>query len=287
MAGIEALLKAIDDTLHNEKVVTPGGKGETGLLGAIHFAHWQAPEHGNISEYAWNVAFKAAQLAIALANSLAQEKISNKQLDLAEKWYSHANYKWNRFKKGYMPLEKKLINEAKTLEKPKLNCSDAERRAKNSTHGAYNIMSRFVEWKSKAYCLCMDEELHDDLRLRESTMLVDSQNYNYDDDRWFRDFKDDQRWNRRSNILNLGRNNTAFAKGYGELASRIYGAVGQQFNNIASGAMYALGYYGARNDTYMPHTYLGTGGQGTTGSIVNIGVPGSVNPNALNPSGGG
>ena len=50
------------------------------------------------------------------------------------------------------------------------------------------------------------------------------------------------------------------------MARALYGLVGQQIDRAASGVMQALGYYGARHDTYYPTSYLG----GNSGQLVNI-----------------
>ena len=106
----------------------------------------------------------------------------------------------------------------------------------------------------------------------------DDPNYNMYDDQFFTDFKNDQRWNRRSNVLNLGRNLTSQALKYGDVARSLYSAVGQELQQAASGVMQALGYYGARNDTYYPTEYLNSA-SGLNRQIVSIGSgTGSSNP---------
>lgn len=284
--SIEDEIRKFNQTMQNFGMGGEGG-GQQGHLTPIAHAHWNPPEHGNTGEYAWNFAFRGAQLAIALANAVAQQDISEKQFDLAESWYNHAEYKWDRFKGTYMPLEKKLLKEVSTAPVPKLNCKDARNRANDTVNTSYAIMQRYMNQKIAKYGVCMNESLQKDLQLKQSIMLVDSENYNYNDDRWFRDFKDDQRWNRRSNILTLGRNLSSLAQSYGQAASRMFGLIGKQLDAVGMGAMTSLGYYGARRDTYIPSTFLGSAGEGATGSVNRIGVPGNIAGTALNPSGYG
>lgn len=268
-------------------LASTNGGGMLGYMSPLSFCHWQPDETTNIGRAIWSGIFAAAQIGIAVYNAVTQEKISDKQLDLAERWYSHADDKWNRFKNRFMPLEKRLLNETSNKQVPRLNCADAERRAEISTYSAYNIMDRFFRQQTKKYQCCVDQSLVTDMNIRRAAMCVDAKNYNYADDRWYRDFKDDQRWNRRSQILDLGRNLSKMAMDYGSIASDVYGAVGKQFNTAATSAMHALGYFGARNDTYMPHTYFGTAGRGE-GGIIDINTPqGGISPTALNPTGTG
>lgn len=281
MTGATYILpSAIDETLAS----TLAG-GVTGLLSPISFCHWQPDETTNIGNAIWAIIFNGAQIAIAVYNAIKQEEIADKQMDLAESWYSHADYKWERFKGNYMPLEKRLLNETVNKAVPKLDCDGAEIRADQSVYSSYTIMDRFFRRQSQQYRLCIKDSTVTDIMNNRALMLVDMKNYNYADDRWFRDFKDDQRWSRRSNMLNLGRNLDSMALAYGSIASKTFGAVGAQYDRVAQGAMQALGYFGARNDTYMPHTMLGTIGQ-SQGSLVSAqSMPGSISPTGISPSG--
>lgn len=251
----------------------------------ISFTHWNPPTHGDIGEQAWGLAFRGAQLAIAAYNAAMQQQIADKQHELAESWQAHAQYKWERFKGNYMPLEKQLLNEVRSTPIPEFNCADAESRAQESVDSSYDMVQEAFKRKAQMLRCCVDDSLLTDLNTRQGMMLVDSRNYNYDDDRWFQDYQEDKRWNRRSNVLALGRNLSAMALGYGQVASQIYGQVGRQMNLVGQSAMHALGYFGARNDTYIPNTYLGSGGQGVSGSVIQIGMPGGVSPYMRNPAG--
>lgn len=261
--------------------------GTPGAPAPMRFCHWQSPEYGNKGEEWWTLLFQGAALAIAIANGLAQQEIADKQQDLADGWYQQAKYKWNRYASTYIPLELKLLNEVSTTPVPSLDCRGAETRARQAVDTAYDSIGDYLAQQAKSLRLCIDGSLLKSMGNRQNLALVDSRNYNYVDDRWFRDYKDDQRWNRRSNVLNLGRNLDSEALSYGQVANALYGQVGQQIDRAASGLVTALGYFGARNDTYYPTTYLGTGGNGAGGSIISIGTPGSVNPVGLNPTGGG
>lgn len=259
--------------------------GVFGLPAPVSFSHWQAPKHGNISELIWNTAFKGAQLSIAIAASNAQQQIADKQMDLAESWYSHASYKWSRFKNGYMPLEKQLLREVAATKEPKLDCKSAESRADISVSKAYDVMRQYMDHKTHAYHLCMDDGLLTDYTTHQNMQLVDSRNYNYDDDRWWKDYQSDKRWNRRSQVLNIGRNTSATGLEYGKVANRMYGQISGQLDQIGGSAMQALGYFGTREDTYAPAVYLGTGGRGGGQAVAGVGKQlGNLSATQLNAS---
>ena len=73
---------------------------------------------------------------------------------------------------------------------------------------------------------------------------------------------------RRNDFLNLGRNLTSEALKYGDVARNLYNQVGQQIDQAANSLMSTLGYYGARNDTFYPTTFLGSSGRNDGGFIV-------------------
>ncbi len=264
----------LDQTLRGQALGP--GPGIHGAPAPVRFCHWAAPEVTDIGENGWAMAFKAASVAIAIANGVAQSEIASKQQELAESYYSMAKYKWDRFANNYMPLELKLLNEVSTTPIREIDCTGAESRATTATNSAYNGIYGFLSRKAKSLRLCVDDSSFTMLDFRRNMMLVDTENFNLADEQWYTDFKNDQRWNRRSNILNLGRNLSTEALKYGDVARSLFGQVGSQIERAAGGVMQALGYYGARNDTYYPTTYLGSG----TGQLVSIGSPVSSNPAA-------
>ena len=209
-----------------------------------------------------------AQLAVAVANALAQQEIADKKQDLAESYYQMAEDKWNRFKNKYMPLEKKLLNEVSTEPVKTLDCADDRRRAEASVNPAYTQMQNYLRQLRQKLQLCPDDTLVPYLETKQAVSLVDTVNYNMQDDQWFVDYSNDKRWNRRSNILNLGRNLTSEALKYGDVTRNLYNQVGQQIDQAANSLMSTLGYYGARNDTFYPTTFLGSSGRNDGGFIV-------------------
>lgn len=237
-----------------------GGSGGPGMPAPVRFANWAAPEVSGQSDMNWNNMLGAAQLAIALTNSIIQGKISDLSQDLADAYYSMAKFKWDRFEKNYMPLEKKLLQEVSSVEPYEMDCADDRNRAKNAVNTAYDLVSKFITQKTRKYRICIDPSMSSMLDFRRAVALADTENYNILDDRWFVDYKNDQRWNRRSNVLNLGRNLTANALSYGDVARSIANRVGAQVNDAASALMTSIGYYGARNDTFYPTTFLGSQG---------------------------
>lgn len=241
--------------------------GKPGSTFPTRFCHWVPTQYGVQGEWYWTAAFEAAGLAIAIANGLAQQEIADMQQELADSYYQMAKYKWDRFAGKYMPLEKQLLAEVSSEPIRQLNCADAKTRAQAQVNTAYTAIEKYMSQQTKKYRLCLDDASLANVNLKQSIALVDTENYNLGDDRWYTDYKNDQRWNRRSNVLNLGRNLSSMAMQYGDAANAILKNLGPQLDKIAGGVMQALGYYGAKFDTYYPTTFL----EQNTGRIIGIG----------------
>lgn len=274
---------AVQDTATNtgntaNTLAGTGHGGEIGILDRLRFCHWAAPEWGPKGEEAWTRFFQAAQLAIALLNAQIQGEIADKNQDLADGYYQQAKFKWDRFADNYMPLEKEILWEAQSEPIRQLDCVDDRRRAKNAVTPSFNTMTEYMAQVAKGYRLCPDPTVTSQLAHTQSQLLVDTENYNLLDDQWFTDFKNDQRWARRSNILNLGRNLGSIAMQYGDVARKLMGDVGNIVNKAAGSISQALGYYGARNDTYYPTEYLA----GTAHSLISTSYSGTLyTPNGI------
>ena len=235
-------------------------EGSQGMFSPIRFAHWLAPEVSGDSQQVWNNALNAARLAIAVANAYAQGKIADKNQELAEAYYDMAQYKLDRFKSAYMPLEKQLLKEVSSTELRSMDCASDRNRAVNAVDTAYTLASSMIKRNATKYRVCIDPSMASMLDFHRSTMIVDTENYNISDDRWFTDYKNDQRWDRRSNVLSLGRNLTSLALSYGETARALMKGVGKQIGEAAGSLMYSIGYFGGRNDTVYPTTFMGSHG---------------------------
>ena len=243
------------------------GHGKHGALGSLRFCNWAAPEYGPVGEFNWNDAFRAAALIIAIANGVAQSQIADMQQDLADSYYDMAKYKWDRFYDKFVPLEKKLLNEVLSEPLKEMDCADDRQRAESWVGRAYGAMEDWLRRKAKAMRTCFSGADSRRPALARTLALADTANYNYVDDRWFCDYSNDKRWNRRSSVLNLGRNLGSEALKYGDVARSLLNTVSGQIEQAANGLVNALGYYGARLDTYYPSSYLGQ----AQGNLANIG----------------
>lgn len=282
---IEESSNAINETLYGKNQAVDEESGDTpgqpGNIARIRFCHWAAPEYGQLGESNWVNAFKVAELGVALLNSIIQGQIADKQQDLAEGYYQQAKSKWDRFAGNYMPLEKKLLWEASSEPVRELDCDDDRARAQEAVAPAFSYMGGYIGRMAKSYRLCLDDTAVSQLAYAQNLLAVDTENYNLRDDQWFTDFKNDQRWNRRSNVLNLGRNLGSVAMQYGDVARKLLGDVSRIADKAAGSLSQALGYYGSRFDTVYPTSYL----SGKTESLVQVSSARGAEIPAYAPSG--
>lgn len=240
--------------------VSPKGKKGIGAA-PFRFANWAAPEISNKGENAWSKAWQLAALAIGVLNRAAQADIAKEQETLANQYYDMAKDKLDRFMEKYKPFEIALVDEVRTNPVREMDCADDRKRAQKAVNPSYKRMDKFVSSQSKARHICIDRSFNGFLSFRQALMLVDTENYNLIDDQFYTDYKNDQRWNRRSNVLNLGRNMGAQAMSYGDVARTLSGQLSGQLDKVTGSLMSVVGYFGARNDTYFPNMYLsGYGG---------------------------
>lgn len=271
-----------DETWHGQELKNGvgGGGGVHGALSNIRFCRWAASEVTGGGNTWYALALQAATMAIQALNAAAQSEIQDMQLDLADGYYRQAKYKWDRFNSVYRPLEQKLLDETSNTPIRSLDCNGAKTRARTSVASAYSAAAGYLNREAKKMRLCVDDSTLNLMNYRRSVIDVDTENYNLVDDQWYTDYKNDQRWNRRSNILNLGRNLSSEVLSYGNVANTLLNTVSGQLDRAANAVVTALGYFGARNDTMTPNTYLG----GTQSGLVQLGAT-SVAQNVQNMSG--
>lgn len=238
------------------------GSGGSPSKGAapIRFARWAAPEITDEGEKGWATFWSAIAIAISAANALYQGKIADRQMELGNAYYDMAKYKLDRFMNNYKPLELAMIDDIKATPVREMDCADDRSRATSSVESSYGAATRFSAQQAKKLRICFDQSFNNFMDYRKAIMQADTENFNLIDDQFFVEYKNDQRWNRRSDLLNVGRNMTGEAMSYGDVARQAMNNVNGQLDKVTNSLMTAVGYFGARNDTYYPNAMLSTAG---------------------------
>jgi len=230
----------------------------TKLPANVRFCSWNAPEWGGEYEIALG-------LAIALFSAWWEgqllddyHEIEDAQYELADRYATLAENKYYRWRDGgYKALELSILNETDTTPVRVADCVGARNRASISVTTAYNNANEDMAFRAQASQMCLDDALIQALQVDQARMLTDTINFAYRDEEWFTDYANDKRWNRRSDILNLGRNLSTLSATYGELAGEALKGAGTNNQRLQGMILGGLGYIGSRNDTSYPRTMMG------------------------------
>lgn len=214
--------------------------------------NWAQPEVTDIGEGVWGTLWKAAMVGVALINTVAQVQIAKKQHQIAKDYANLAKDKWGRFRDGYAPHEQSILNEVLNTPEPEPDYAGARSRGESYVNEAFLSAEAQAVALAEKYSLCVDSSLLAVLDLMESTTRDDGINFNYRDEEQFALIMSDLRWNRRSSILNLGRDIHQTAAKYADSANQMLANLGNTVSSGAAGAMQMLGYLSERRNTTYP-----------------------------------
>lgn len=218
---------------------------------------WAKPTVSQYGEEAEKTLWKVALVAIATINSLAQYKIADMQYEIGKDYYRIAEEQWKRFRDRFAPLERVMLTEAGNTPIPVPNYDKAKSRATSSAAMAFRDADEYIADLAKKYALCMDAGLLDDLDYARTISQDDGVNFNYRDEEFWINYKDDQRWNRRSELLNYGRDIYSTSSSYASAANSALTSLGSLVNAGAQGATKMLGYLSTKNETLYPALFSG------------------------------
>lgn len=213
---------------------------------------WAKPTYGDTGTNWLNLALQAAAIAVALLNSNTQAQITDMQYELADAFADLSEDRWNRFKDNYAPFERKMMSEAGNLSDYDPDYDDGLSRADTNVTAAWLAADDFISDRAKKYALCMDSTLIDDVDYAESIALTDGANYNYRMEEYWHYYVADRNWNRRSEMLNIGRGIQAIASTYAQHANDALKSISELVNSGTAGAMRLFGYLGSLAETQYP-----------------------------------
>lgn len=239
---------------------------------------WAAPEYGDTGESWEKTLWKAALIAIATINSIAQMQIAQMRYEIARDYADIAKDRWKRFRDNYAPLERAMLNEVGNARSYDPDYPAARKRAYDNSLAAYLSADDQIADKAKRYGLCMDSTLLDDMNIAEALSLDDGTNYNYRMEEYWHYYVDDKNWNRRSQLLNLGRGIQAIAASYAQQANTALASLGDLVNQGAQGAMKLFGYLSTVRESIYPTMF--SSAAPLSGQVSNLGSAIATGPMA-------
>lgn len=231
---------------------------------------WAAPQYGDAGESWEKTLWKAALIAIATINTLAQISIMEKRYQIAKDYANLASDRWNRFKDAYAPFERAMLSEAGNAPEYKLDYVSARERAREYTSEAFRSADEQMADLAKKYSLCVDDTLLNDMDYAEAVSRDDGTNYNYRDEEFWAIYMSDKRWNRRSQMLNLGRGIQQMSASYADAANNALAQLGGLLDKGAQGAAKLLGYISTARESQYPANF--SSAAPLTGQASNVGA---------------
>lgn len=233
---------------------------------------WAAPTYTTSGSQTDRALWIAAQVVLSTALIGLNTYLQNKQYDIAKQYTDLSKQRWERFRDHYAALEKKMLNEVSGTSEPKPDYEDAKSRGNTAVNIAFGHMATDMTRYAKAYALCIDDSLNSD---RWKTLARDDTvNFNYRDAENFATYQSDKRWNRRSDILNIGNGNASTAFSYASQAAPAFGSVAASLNQAGQGLSQFFGYMANRNETSYPAQFSAAAPYGNGGSLMITGGPG-------------
>lgn len=194
-------------------------------------------------------AIATATAATSLYNALRMARLRKK---IGDAYAKIAEDQRKYYSDKYKPIELANIKEASEWEEPEY---DEEKAELNRGQMMISARAPFVGTIEDAlrctgrYCTGQRAAITNDLLTEQmaAEALVAGMAHRYNEAE--KQVQEDQRWEYRRNVLNLGRGIPAEASAYAELASGIFGSLGQQAGQAALGAATWLKYQNKRRAT--------------------------------------
>lgn len=249
MATCIAATKAVVTLERNSRIAEIGSINQVKKIDPISFCHWAVDEWGNAGKSSENSWYYAAMAAVATLNTLAQIQIANMRYSIAKEYAKLARDQWARFRDNYAPCERATIAEICSFPPYEPIYEELASLFGGFSIAAFRRAEEELAKAAKQYSLCVDPGLVASMAILGSISHDDSANFAYRVEEAEKDIVDDLVWNRRSSLLNLGKNIHAQSAKYADAADQSLNGLGKAAQAGIGGAMSALGYFAEKNDT--------------------------------------
>jgi hypothetical protein len=228
--------------------ITNGWAGGDSIPTHTSFCHWAAPEYSTTVQTLLHTILAVISFAVGIWSAYEQLRIFKLRYEIAKGYANIAKDEWNRFNDKYRPLENLMIAEALAAPAVAPDYATAKSNYTQFTSAGYTQTQLEMTALAKKFCICSNLEPTTEKAL----WLDDSINYGYRDEEREAIVQDDLRFNKRANLLNVGRNNMANSAKYGGLASDLLSDAAAANEKATSGAFNFLGYVRNRFETTYP-----------------------------------
>lgn len=258
--------------------------GSIGFVGNVDFLLWRAPMVSDFGVTSAATLQEAASIAVATLNTVAAMNIAKKQMDIAKAYQNIFEWETNRYFSAYAPCEQSyMISIGKTKEYILDYLGRSAKYSAAVTDGV-RVSTANLMGALRTIPLCLDPSLLAKFNAANDRLMLDAIDTAYRVEDAEKQIRDDKRWKYREQALNRGRSLLKGSADFAKMGSNLYGAMQKDIATAAEGAMGALGYFGARNNTAYPTgttSYAATDNDTnnfirSSGNITNVG--GLTNP---------
>jgi hypothetical protein len=224
------------------------------------FCHWAAPEYSDIGQTVLHTVLSAISFAVAIWSAIEQRRVFDMRYEIAKGYANIAQEQWNRFNGTYKPLETSMIAvcSSETTIKPDYakNKSEFTPFVDTALGQAQAELDRY----SKAFCLCpVNGSMTANSALKDDVI-----NFSYREREEYALDRDVARFNRRSSLLNMGRDLLSDSAKYSGSANDLLSGAGESQAAATQSAFTALGYLRNRFATSYPNYVMSSSSAGVT-----------------------
>lgn len=191
-------------------------------------------------------------------NAYKAVELATKEWEMADKYWRIAQNWLDYYRDYYAPVEDIEVEEALSLKKEEPDYETARGRARAVAWLQFRDVLRQGIRCTSRYCTGLRQDMLADLSSSQADAVAMADGLGYRNERAYIEARDDVRFKKMLETAKRGRDMVADNVSLAAAAAGIYGDLFNQAWEGLTGAGQYLGYWGSRNDTAYPTTYLNT-----------------------------
>lgn len=199
-----------------------------------------------------------AAIIAAGYNATKAVELATKEWNMAKRYWRIAQNWLDYYRDYYAPVEDQEVNEAMSLKKEEPDYETARGRARAVAWLQFRDVLRQGVRCTSRYCTGLRQDMLADLSSAQADAVAMADGLGYRNERAYIEARDDVRFKKMLETAKRGRDIIADNVSLAASAAGIYGSLFDQAWEGLTGAGQYLGYYGSRNQTGYPTTYLNT-----------------------------
>lgn len=221
------------------------------------------PVHGTTKEekFTFGDILSGAAILSAAYNAAKAVELATKEFQMALRYWDISNKWLNYYKDYYAPVEDQELNEAMNIPVEQPLYDVARGRARVVALMQFRDMLPKTMRCLSVYCTGLRQDMLMEIATSQADALSLADGLGYRNERAYVESRNDVRFEKMFNTAKRGRDMVADNVSMAKNAANIYGDLFEQAWAGLTGAGQYLGYWGNRNRTAYPTTYMSTAGR--------------------------